>query len=213
MPTQPLHVVFCYAPQDEDLCQALEAHLSLLVRQEYITGYSSRKVGSGVDVRAEIDRQMDRADLILLLVSADFLASDHIYELELRRALIRRASHPEEVIGVLLRPCDWKHGELALLDMHPREARGGEAVPLTQWPSLDEGLKRIAETIRERAKHRVGSLSLNPPSAHPRRASFGWAQTRRRRSPVFATRPSRRRRTSRVVSTSWTSCASSSMRV
>lgn len=186
MPTQPLHVVFCYAPQDEDLCQALEAHLSLLVRQEYITSYSSRKIGSGADVRIEIDRQMDRADLIILLISADFLASDHIYELELRRALLRRASYPDEVLGVLVRPCDWKHGELALLDMHPRDERG-EAVPLTQWPSLDEGLKRIAETIRARARQRVGSLSLNPPPAHPRRAPFGWAQTRRRRFPAYAT--------------------------
>ncbi|MFT3765565.1 MAG: toll/interleukin-1 receptor domain-containing protein [Minicystis sp.] len=173
MPQQPLHVVFCYAPQDEDLCQALEAHLSLLVRQEYITSYSSRKVGLGADVRAEIDRQMDRADLILLLVSADFLASDHLYDLELRSALRRRASHPNEVLGVLLRPCDWKHGELALLEMLPRDPRSGEALALTSWPSIDEGLRRVAETIRARAQQRVGSLSLNPPSAHPPRAPLG----------------------------------------
>jgi hypothetical protein len=173
MPTQPLHVVFCYAPQDQDLCEALEAHLSLLVRQGYLTSYSSRRVGAGADARAEVDRQMDRADLILLLVSADFLASDHLYDVELRRALARRADYPDEVLGVLLRPCDWKHGELKALEMHPREPGTGEARALTRWESRDEGLQRVAEAIRERAQRRVGSISLNPPPAHPIHAPLG----------------------------------------
>lgn len=172
MPTQPLHVFFCYAPRDEDLCKALEAHLALLVRQGYVTSYSSRKVGVGTDRRAEIDRQMARADLILLLVSADFLASDLLYEVELRAALDRRVSRPDDVLGVLLRPCDWKHGELAAIDMLPRND-GGEVVPVTAWPSVDVALTRVAERLRERAQQRVGSLSLNPPPAHPPSAPLG----------------------------------------
>lgn len=173
MLTQPLHVVFCYAPQDEDLCQKLETHLSLLVREEYITGYSSRKIGVGADSRAESDRQMNRADLILLLISADFLASDRIYDVELRRALQRRAAHPDEVLGVLLRPCDWQHGDLAALDTHPRDPGSGKALALTLWDSLDDGLQRVAEEIRARAKQRMGSLSLNPSPAHPPSAPLG----------------------------------------
>lgn len=172
MPTQPLHVVFCYAPQDEELCKALETHLSLLARQGYLTSWSSRKVGLGAEHRVEGTRALDRADLILLLVSAHFLASDHLYEVELRRALQRRAQRPEEVLGVLLRPCDWRHGDLAALDMHPRDA-SGDVVPVTSWPSVDLAFTRVAEKIRERAQSRVGVLSLNPPPAHPTPAPLG----------------------------------------
>lgn len=172
MVTQPLHVFFCYAPQDEELCKGLEAHLSLLVRQGYLTSYASRRVGVGMDRRAEIDRQMDRADVILLLVSADFLASDQLYDMELRRALERRAKRTEDVLGVLLRPCDWKHGDLASIDMVPRAA-DGTVVPVTAWESLDGAFTKIAERLRERAHLRMGSLSRNPPSAHLALAPHG----------------------------------------
>lgn len=173
--TQPLHVFFCYAPQDEELVKGLEAHLSLLVRQGYLTSYTSRRVGVGTDRRAEIDRQMERADVILLLVSADFLASDQLYDIELRRALDRRAKRTEDVMGVLLRPCDWKHGELASIDMHPRSGDGPDApvLPVTAWGSLDNAFMRIAEKLRERAHLRMGSLSRNPLSAHLAAAPLG----------------------------------------
>jgi hypothetical protein len=171
MPTQPLNVFFCYAPEDEELCQDLEAHLKLLVRQGYITEISGRRIGA--EARAEIERQMDRADLILLLVSADFLASDRLYEVELRRALARRAERPEDVLGVLLRPCDWAHGDLAGLEMEPIDPLKRVVVPLTAWPSRDDGLKRVAEEIRRRAQKRMGSLSLNPRSARPLAAPLG----------------------------------------
>jgi len=173
MPTPPLNVFFCYAPEDEDLCQDLEAHLKLLVRQGYITELSSRRIGVGAELHAEIERQMDQADLILLLVSADFLASDRLYEVELRRALSRRSRRPEDVLGILLRPCDWAHGDLAGLEMEPVDPAKGAVVPLTAWPSRDDGLKRVAEEIRRRAQKRMGSLSLNPRSAHLLAAPLG----------------------------------------
>ena len=183
MVTQPLHVFFCYAPQDEELCRGLEAHLSLLVRQGYLTSYASRRVGVGTDRRAEVDQQMDRADVILLLISADFLASDQLYDIELRRALERRAKRTEDVLGVLLRPCDWKHGDLASIDMHPRVGDGPDSpvMPVASWSSLDAAFMKVAEKLRERAHQRMGMISRNPPSAHLASAPFGWAVTRRNR--------------------------------
>jgi hypothetical protein len=164
MPTQPLDILFCYAPEDEELKNALEAHLAPLSRQGYITGWSSKRLGLGADRRAEIDRRTKQADLILLLVSADLLASESLLDPELVRVLEKR---PEDVMGVLLRPCDWKHGELARLDVHPRQTPHGEPVPVTSWPSRDEAFTRVAERLRERAQQRTGRLSGNPPPAHP----------------------------------------------
>jgi hypothetical protein len=165
MPTQPLHVFFCYAPQDEEARKALESHLAMLVREGYLASVSSRSLGGGGDDRAAVERQIDRADLLIVLVSADLIASDRLYDVELRRVLERRARHPEDVMGVLLRPCDWKHGELADLVMLPRD--GGVARAITSWASRDEALKQVAEELRARARERVGSLSRNPRKAHP----------------------------------------------
>lgn len=171
MPT-PIHVVFCYAPQDQDHYKALETHLALLERQGYVTRWTSRMLGPGVAREAETERALDRADLIVLLVSADFLASDQIFDTDLKRALARRAERPDDVMGVLLRPCDWRHGDLAAVDMEPRN-EDGIAVPVTAWPNPDVPYTRIAEKIRAHAAHRVGSLSLNPPMAHPAPAPLG----------------------------------------
>src|SRR5262245_20667230 len=115
---KPVKLFFCYAPEDEPLRKELEKHLTLLERQGYITGWSGGTVGAGEVLRAEIERRMSEARVILLLVSADFLASDQLYEVELKRALARRAEGAL-VFGVLLRPSDWEHGDLRGLEMLP----------------------------------------------------------------------------------------------
>jgi hypothetical protein len=75
------------------------------------------------------------------------------------------------VIGVLLRPCDWKHGDLKRLEMLPQKS--GEALPVTSWPSRDEAFTRVAERLRERAVERTGRVSGNPREAHPIAAPLG----------------------------------------
>lgn len=169
MPFQPptQTVFISYAPEDEALRQELEKHLALLQRQGYITSWSSRQIGGGAEARAESNRKMDEAQTILLLLSADFLASDELYEIELTRALARR-SEGVQVLGVLLRPIDWAHGKLAGLRVAP--ARDGKVVPVTAWPNRDEAFVRVEEALRDdlRSRGLVSRISVNPTVAHPR---------------------------------------------
>jgi hypothetical protein len=175
---KPVNLFFCYAPEDEPLRKELEKHLTLLERQGYITGWSGHGLGVGEDWRAEIERRMAEARVILLLVSADFLASDYLYEVELSRAIARRASAREEVLvlGVLLRPSDWQHGKLQGIEMLPREGRDPLAV--TAWPSRDDAFERVAKDLRRRLYGMLGRLSdgritRNPSEAHPLSAPRG----------------------------------------
>jgi hypothetical protein len=163
---KPVKLFFCYAPEDEPLRKELEKHIALLERQGYITSWSSGTVGAGAH-RGEVERQMAEAQVILLLVSADFLASDDVYDVELDRAIARR-DHGAHVLGVLLRPSDWKHGKLQSLEMHPREA--GRAVAVTSWPSHDAAFAQVAEVLRARLRDwgYVSRISVNPSEAHPR---------------------------------------------
>jgi len=187
----PVKLFFCYAPEDEPLRKELEKHLTLLQRQGFLESWSGRTVGAGDDWRAEIERRMAEAKVILLLISADFIASDHLFEVELERALAHE-KQGASVFGVLLRPSDWKHGKLRDLKMLPQadksfqyetttDGLGGVAqdtvVPITEWPSHDAAFKSIAEALREKlgmwGYTSLNRITVNPSEAHPRSAPCG----------------------------------------
>src|SRR5947209_3245615 len=85
----PVSVFYSYAHADEALRQQLETHLSLLRRQGLISEWHDREILPGAQWAEEIDKHLQTASIILLLVSPDFLAFDYCYEIEMQRALER----------------------------------------------------------------------------------------------------------------------------
>jgi hypothetical protein len=67
---------FSYSHKDEDLRNELEVHLSGLKRQGAISTWHDRRIAAGTDFGSAIDRNLDAADVILLLLSPDFIDSD-----------------------------------------------------------------------------------------------------------------------------------------
>src|SRR5438270_622311 len=104
-----LTVFFSYSHRDEDLRNELEVHLSALKRQDIIQAWHDRRIGSGNDFELTISEHLEASDIILLLVSPYFIASDYCYEIEMRRALQRHNAGEARVIPVILQPCDWQH--------------------------------------------------------------------------------------------------------
>src|SRR5215470_2097339 len=107
VPGQPIEVFFSYAHRDEALRNDLAEHLRLLERQSIITGWHDRRLTGGTEWAGAIDEHLRDAQIILLLVSAAFLASDYCYDVELRHAIDRHESGEARVIPVILRPVDW----------------------------------------------------------------------------------------------------------
>ena len=103
----PVEVFYSYAHKDEAFRNKLETHLSLLRRQGLITAWHDRHILPGTDWSQAIDEHLERASVILLLISADFLASDYCYGIEMQRALERHQANEARVIPILLRPVDW----------------------------------------------------------------------------------------------------------
>ena len=101
------HVFFPCSHADEALRNELQKHLTGLRRDGVITIRHDRRIGPGEDLHGQIDDQLDCADIVLLLVSADFLASDYRYDVETMRAMQRHERGAARVIPVILRPCDW----------------------------------------------------------------------------------------------------------
>ena len=103
------HVFFSYSHADEALRNELEKHLAGLCREGVITTWHDRRIGPGDDLHGQIHDQLDSADIVLLLVSSDFLDSNYCYDVEMMRAMQRHERGEARVIPIILRPCDW-HG-------------------------------------------------------------------------------------------------------
>ncbi len=139
----PVTVFYSYSHADERLREQLEKHLALLRRQGAIAAWHDRQIGAGTEWAGQIDEHLNSAQIILLLVSSDFLASDYCYDVELQRALERHAAGEARVIPVILRSCDWASAPFAKLQALPTDAK-----PLDTWPSPDVALTDVAKGIR-----------------------------------------------------------------
>jgi hypothetical protein len=85
-------VFFSYSHADEKLRYQLDKQLSLLRRQGVIETWQDRRIGAGEELVNSIDVQLESCDIILLLVSPDFLDSDYCYDIEMTRAMERHAA-------------------------------------------------------------------------------------------------------------------------
>ncbi|WP_438025971.1 SIR2 family protein [Sorangium sp. So ce233] len=139
---RPVRVFFSYASRDEELLSRLEAHMSPLKREGLIAPWHSGKIGAGEDLERAISEQLESADLILLLVSASFLASEQ-GDAQVTRAMERRAAGQAAVVPILLRPCDWETTRFAELQAVPRDKK-----PVTKWADEDEALLQVVREIR-----------------------------------------------------------------
>ncbi len=139
-------VFFSYSHADEDLRDQLEKQLAMLKRQAAIETWHDRRIGAGQNIDHAIDNHINSDEIILLLVSADFLASDYCYDTEMKRAMERHHAGEAIVIPVILRACDWHHAPFGKLNATPRDGK-----PITQWPDIDEAFLQVAKAVREAA--------------------------------------------------------------
>ncbi|WP_287454812.1 TIR domain-containing protein [Leptolyngbya sp. UWPOB_LEPTO1] len=137
-----------YAHKDESLREKFDTHLSLLKRQGVIEAWHDREIKPGTEWAQEIDSNLDKADLILLLVSSDFLASDYCYEREMKRAIELHDKKVARVIPIVLRSCDWESAPFGKLQGLPI-VTGGGIKPVNKWEDEDEVWTQIVKNIRK----------------------------------------------------------------
>lgn len=140
---------FSYSHADEQLRDTLERHLAGLKRQGFIDTWHDRRILAGDELHGAIAQELENADIILLLVSADFLASDYCYDVEMQRALERHNAGEARVIPVILRPCDWHDAPFGTLMAAPKDGR-----PVTSWPDLDDAFLDIIRAIKAAVPNR-----------------------------------------------------------
>ena len=140
------NVFFSYCHADEALRDQLEKQLAMLKRQGVIETWHDRRISAGQEVDAAIDDHINGDEIILLLVSPDFIASDYCYNIEMARAMERHNAKDAIVIPVILRPCDWHHAPFGKLLGTPQDGK-----PVTLWPDRDEAFLQVAKEVRKAA--------------------------------------------------------------
>lgn len=131
------------------------------------------RIVAGEDLYAHIDAELESADVIALLVSSDFMASDYCYGIEMKRAMERHAAGEATVLPVMLRPCDVKGAPFAKLKMVPTDARA-----VTKWANQDEAfldvvqhLRRLLESRRSWTGDAAAPAAFTAKASRPRRSS------------------------------------------
>ena len=132
----------------------------MLKRQGVIETWHDRRIGAGQEIDDQISGHIETDDIILLLVSPDFLASDYCYDREMQRAMARHEANEAIVIPVILRACDWHGAPFGKLLATPRDGR-----PITQWPDRDQALLEVAKAVRGAAERLAGAgaAAVAPP--------------------------------------------------
>jgi tetratricopeptide (TPR) repeat protein len=139
---QPIKVFYSYSHKNEKLRDKLSAHLSPLKRQGFIIEWCDREIMAGERWNKVIDERINEAQIILLLISSDFLDSDYCYEIEMKRAMERHENGEAEVIPIILQSCSLRGTPFEKLQALPRNAK-----PVGSWRSRDEAFTDIVEAI------------------------------------------------------------------
>ena len=157
-------IFISYSHKDDALRAELDKHLALLRREGAIELWSDHRILPGSEFDKDIAEALEAAQIILLLVSADFLASDYCFGIEMRRAMERHDAGEAVVVPVILRACDWHHSPFKHLNALPSGGR-----EIAKWASPDDAFLDVVQGLRKLlAAHKVrdgGSTPAGKPAA------------------------------------------------
>lgn len=145
--TAPPKIFVSYCHTDRALKAELQKHLEPLKRLKIIQTWTDRELKPGDEWDREISNNLEEAEIILLLISIDFINSKYCYDIELKRAIARHEEGSAVVIPVILRTCLWQHAPFAKLQVLPQSAKS-----VVSWSSQDEALTSVAEGVLKIAK-------------------------------------------------------------
>lgn len=144
MSDQRVSIFISYAHEDDAERIKLGRHLRTV---RMFNVWDDREIPAGSDWSDEISGALDAADIVLLLVSVDFITSEYVQKVEIPRAIERHKDETSKVIPVLLKPCNWKENGIDHLNALPADEKWVE-----EWSSIDKALLNVVEGVKEAAE-------------------------------------------------------------
>lgn len=185
-----VNIFISYSRDDRTFLDAFEQHLSPLKRQGLVNVWVDRSsLAPGSLWQDELEKALEAADIIVLLISAAFLASPYCYDQELSRALDRQKLGDVLLLPVLIRPVSWNGEPISRLQALPEHGR-----PVSLWSNPDEAWVSVVQKVREAAEALRPQRNHQPIQAEHKQAirrDFPQTHSNELPSPGGATRYSR----------------------
>ncbi len=137
-------VFFSYSHYDKTIRDELEKHLAVLKREKEIETWHDRRITAGEDFEKAIDQNLVESQIILLLVSPNFLASEYCYSNELKKALEMREEGIAKVIPIIIDHCDWRNTPLRTLLACPQDGK-----PIVDFENPNKAYSQVTKEIRK----------------------------------------------------------------
>lgn len=154
-----IEIFFSYSHKDKKYRTELENYLSHLkristTRSWHIVAWHDGEIGAGREFAQEINKHLSEAQIILLLISQEFIASEYCYDIEMQKALERHEAGEARVIPILLRSANWQGTPIDKLQVLPTDAK-----PVTKWSRREDAFMDIARGIQKEVEKLVGNLN------------------------------------------------------
>jgi formylglycine-generating enzyme required for sulfatase activity len=147
---EPLKVFCSYSHNDEPLKDELAKHLTMLERQGITSTWHDRKIPPGKEWDQQINENLNTADIILLLISSDFIFSKYCWDVEVNKAIERHEAGEARVIPIILRSVSWQDAPFAKLQALPKNA-----LPVKSWSNQDDAFTNVAQGIKFAAEQLI----------------------------------------------------------
>lgn len=138
-----LQVFVSYSQKDEALKEEFDDAVVMLRRNNLIESWSDKDITADQEKDAEVQKHLNTANIIILLVSNSFLASNDLYETEMTRAMERHETGTARIVPIILRQCEWRDTPFGKLLGLPRNGK-----PIASWNNRDEAFYEVAKELR-----------------------------------------------------------------
>ncbi|MGV9013436.1 MAG: toll/interleukin-1 receptor domain-containing protein [Flavobacteriales bacterium] len=157
-------VFFSYSHHDKEYRDELEKHLAMLKHEGLIQAWHDRRIIAGDVLDESISEHLDNAQVILCLLSSNFLASRYCFDVEMQRAMDRHERNEARVIPVIIHPCDWLHSPLGKLRATPDDGK-----PISKFANPHDAYLNVVQDIRAALSILGVTVSKRNPrdAAHP----------------------------------------------
>lgn len=140
---QGIQVFISYSHKDVKYRDTLRTFLRSLERQKLVTAWYDRMITAGAEWQGQIDKHLETSGVILLLISADFIASEYCFDIELKRPMERHEAGEALVIPIVVRPAIWDDMPFARLQALPSERK-----PVSTWEDEDSACVDVTQGIK-----------------------------------------------------------------
>ncbi|WP_182921265.1 toll/interleukin-1 receptor domain-containing protein [Pedobacter planticolens] len=139
-----VNVFISYSHQDELIKQELENHFSGLRRNGSINDWNDRMIQAGDIWDSKIKEKLMQAEIVIFLISSDFMASNYINNVEIKNAVERHHNSQIKIIPIIARPCDFTSLPISNLQALPKNAK-----PITSWENRDEAYLDVVNQFKK----------------------------------------------------------------